>query len=285
VRAAAAVPMPPFVPDPPMTQDDLLAFRTETRRGIPVVASTFETMKSATVGLALRLDALPEEALPLLAILPSLIEDVGVIRDGVAIPYDEVRDRLRREVLGLDVRFDVSFSEGRAELSLEASGNDVEETRRALGWMRDMLASPDWRPENLARLRDVVKERASALHDVMAGREEYWVERAAWGYLRQDRPLLAHTGTAFTRAHDAHRLSWMLEAGADAKGVAPFLEKLAGAKGDRASLGRLAAALAAVDEADHGAPLPRADAVHVSAARALPPTARGRVAKAGRDRG
>lgn len=284
-RATASVPMPPFVSDPPMTPDDLLAFRVEARRGIPVVASTFETMKSATVGLALRLDVVPEEALPLLAILPSLIEDVGVIRDGVAIPYDEVQDRLRREVLHLDARFDLSFSEGRVELVLEASGNDVEETRRALGWMRDMLASPSFRPENLARLRDVVKERAAALHDVMSGREEHWVERAASAYWRQDRPLLAHTGSALTRAHDAHRLSWMLEAGADAKGVAPFLEKLAGAKGDRASLARLAAALGAAGEADRGAKLPRAHAAYVGAARALPPAARARAVKAGRDLG
>jgi Zn-dependent M16 (insulinase) family peptidase len=284
-RATASVPMPPFVPDPPMTPDDLLAFRAETRRGIPVVASTFETMKSAAVGLALRLDAVPEEALPLLAILPALIEEVGVIRDGVAIPYDEVQDRLRREVLHLDVRFDVSFSEGRAELVLEASGNDVGETRRALGWMRDMLASPDWRPENLARLRDVVKARATALHDATSDREEHWPERAAWAYWRQERPLLAHAGSALTRVHDAHRLSWMLEAGADAKGVAPFLEKLAAAKGDRASLGRLAVTLGALGEAAHGEPLPPAHTAYVVAARALVPTARARVVKAGRDLG
>jgi Zn-dependent M16 (insulinase) family peptidase len=212
-RAEATVPMPPLVANPPMTDDDLLAWRREERRGVPVVASTVETMKSATVGLALRLDTVPEELLPYLAILPPLVREVGVVRDGAPIPYDQVDDRLRREVLGLQVYTSTSFAHDRVELVFEASGNDVDETRRALAWMKDMLVSPDWRTANLPRIRDVVTQRATRLDDVMAQPEEVWVDGMQEAYWRQGRPLLMHAGSVLTRAYDAHRLGWMLAGG------------------------------------------------------------------------
>jgi Zn-dependent M16 (insulinase) family peptidase len=250
-QAEATVPMPPLIANPPMTDDDLLAWRREERRGVPVVASTIETMKSATVGLALRLDRVPEELLPYLAVLPALVQDVGVVRGGAPIPYDEVRDRLRREILGLYVYYRTSFPLRRAELVFEASGNDVDETRRALGWMKDLLTSPDWRVANLPRIRDLVTQSATQLHDVMSQAEESWVDGVQEAYWRQDDPLLLHTGSVLTRAYDAHRLSWML-AGADAA----FVHRLVGMSrpspnaSDRASLARLAKTLDAKDAKD-----------------------------------
>jgi predicted Zn-dependent peptidase len=301
-RAEANVPMPPFWSDPPMTDDDSLVWRTDTVRGVPVVASTFETMKSVTVGLALRLDTLPEDALPYASLLPPLMSDVGVIRDGVPISYEEVRDRLRREVLAVDVHFDASFSKDRSELVLTASGNDVDETRRALGWAHDLLTSPDWRPENLARIRDVVTQKSTQLDDVMAGSEEGWAQRLADACRKQDRPALLYVQSFLTRAYDAHRLSWMLQresgaGGADASRVSRFLGTLAGAskKQDRASLTKLATALAGLDEPAGGSKpaagdklkteLPPALAPFVAASRALRPPERALVKKAGADLG
>ena len=95
-RAEATVPMPPLTQEAPLTDDDLLTWREERVGGVPVVVSTFDTMKSVTVGLALRLDTVPEALLPYVALLPSLVHDVGIVKDGVPVPYDEVRDRLRR---------------------------------------------------------------------------------------------------------------------------------------------------------------------------------------------
>jgi hypothetical protein len=243
-RAEAAVPMPPFVSDPPMTLDDALAYRVASVGGVPVVTATFDSMKSSTVGLALRLDGVKREDLPYLALLPELLRDVGLVREGAPLAYDEVNDRLRREVLGLGVGFDTSYSTGRAELTLVGSGDDVEETRRALGWMRDMLTSPDWRPENLPRIRDVVGRRATELRDVMSGPEEYWAASAAEAYRRQDSALLAHTASFLTRGYDAFRLSWRL-AGAD-ETTAHRIAALADARHalDRAALTRRAQALA-----------------------------------------
>jgi Zn-dependent M16 (insulinase) family peptidase len=275
-RAEAAVPMPPFVSDPPMTLDDSLAFKEARVRDVAVVASTFETMKSSTVGLALRADGIAPEDLPYLALLPSLIREVGVVRDGVPIPYDVMNDRLRREVLDLDVGWDASFATGRVELSVTGSGDDLEETRRALGWMRDVLRSPDWRPENLPRIRDVVGRAATRLRETMTGPEEYWAYSAAEAYRRQDSPRLAHTASFLTRAHDAFRLSWMLEEmDAGASGYLVSLEA-AGKKLDRARLTDLAQALAGVDapadpKEKHSPKLLPAIAPWITAARALPP--------------
>ena len=283
-RAEANVPMPPFVSDPPMTMDDSLAYEVTTEHGVPMVASTFETMKSATVSLLLRLDGVAEADLPYLSLLPELLREVGVLRGGVAVPYDAMSDRLRREVLDLGVGFDTSFTTGRAEIQITGSGDDVEETRRALGWMRDVLTSPDWRPENLPRIRDVVGRRATQLRDVMSGPEEYWATETAEAYRRQDSALLAHTRSFLTRAHDAFRLSWLLEGG-DTK-TSKVLASLAtaGKRLDRPALTKLAQALATI-EAGHDAKTSPAFAEWLTAARALPLASRARVARAGRELG
>jgi predicted Zn-dependent peptidase len=214
-KAEADVPMPPFVSDPPMTLDDALDYRVATVSGVPVVAVTFDSMKSSTVGIAFRVDGVASADLPYLALLPDLMRDVGVLKAGVPVAYDEMNDRLRREVLDLSVALDASFDTGRAELVVTGSGDDVGETRRALDWMRDVLTNPDLRPENLPRIRDVVARRATQLHDVMSGPEEYWAATVAEAYRRQDSELLAHTASFLTRAHDAFWLSWTVE-GADA---------------------------------------------------------------------
>jgi hypothetical protein len=285
-RAEASVPMPPFVSDPPMTLDDSLAHRETTVQGVPVVASTFETMKSSTVGLSLRLDGVAEKDLPYVSLLPQLLRNVGVVRDGVPIPYDDMSDRLRREVLDLAVNFDTSFSTGRAELEITGSGEDVDETRRALGWMRDVLTSADWRPENLPRIRDVVSRRASELRDVMSGPEEYWASATAEAYRRQDSALLAHTASFLARAHDAFRLSWLLEGGDPA--TSKYVASLgpAGKKLDRAALTELAQALAAMDQPTTH-PTRSAPAIDhwLESARSLAVASRGRVARAGRELG
>ena len=54
----------------------------EVAGGRPLVVSTFETMTSATAGLALRLDAVPESLLVYVPALPTLLREVGMIVDG-----------------------------------------------------------------------------------------------------------------------------------------------------------------------------------------------------------
>jgi Zn-dependent M16 (insulinase) family peptidase len=282
-RAEATVPMPPLTSDPPMTDDDRLVYRKDDVGGVPLIVSTFDGMKSATVGLALRLDTVPEALLPYVAILPSLIREVGVVKDGVPIPYDEVRDRLRREILDASVYLSQSFASGRTELVFEASGNDLDEARRAVIWMEDFLTTPDLRVENLPRIKDVVARTTAELGDVMSGAEEHWVESVEETYWRQGWPLSAHTGSFLARAHDAHRISWRLEQ-RDAA-FAGFLDALALiAKGKpRASLAKLAVALASEDKSPP--PVDASLTGIVTMARGLHAADRAKVVKAGRDLG
>ncbi len=222
-----------FVESPPLTLDDQLDFKVSTLpSGIPMVASTFENMTSATVGIALRLDSVPEDQLFYLSMLPALLTQSGVIKNGKPISFEEMSEMQRKEILALNSYFSTNFKANRIELAVRGSGNDVGESQRALEWMKLVLMSPDWRPENLARIRDVVDQTLSDLRNQMQDAEENWVTDPADAFWRQDHPLLLTTSSFLTRAHDVHRLRWMLkDAGAEASrgAISTFLSNLAGA--------------------------------------------------------
>ncbi|HEU4597181.1 MAG TPA: hypothetical protein VFS10_18765, partial [Pyrinomonadaceae bacterium] len=220
-----------FVENPPLTLDDQLDFKQTTLAGgVPVVASTFENMTSATTGLALRLDGVPEEQLVFLSMLPALLTQVGVVKDGRPVSFEEMSETLRKEILALNAYFSTNFRTNRAEVVVSGSGNDLAESRRAVEWMKLVSQSPDWRPENLARIRDVVDQTLSGMRNRMQGSEESWVNNPADAYWRQDNPLLLTTSSFLTQAHNVHRLRWMLkDAGAERDAVSAFLEKLAAA--------------------------------------------------------
>ncbi len=222
-----------FVEMPPLTLDDQLDFKVSTLpNGVPMVASTFENMTSATVGIALRLEGAPEDQLVYLSMLPALLTQTGVIKDGKPISFEEMSELQRKEILALNSYFSTNFKFNRAELAVRGSGNDLGESQRALEWMKLVLRSPDWRPENLARIRDVVDQTLSGLRNRMQSAEENWVNDPADAFWRQDNPLLLTTSSFLTRAHNVHRLRWMLkDAGseADREAISTFLSNLAGA--------------------------------------------------------
>jgi Zn-dependent M16 (insulinase) family peptidase len=222
-----------FVENPPLTLDDQLDFKLSTLpNGVPMVASTFENMTSATVGIDLRLDGVPEDHLVYLSMLPALLTQTGVIKDGKPISFEEMSEMQRKEILALESYFSTNFKTNRAELSVRGSGNDLGESQRALEWMKLVLMNPDWRPENLARIRDVVDQTLSDLRNRMQGAEETWVTDPADAFWRQDNPLLLTTSSFLTQAHNVHRLRWMLkDAGpkAEREAISTFLSNLAGA--------------------------------------------------------
>src|SRR5205085_1399458 len=86
----------------------------------------------------------------------------GVIKDGKAIPFEQMSEMLRKEILSLNSYFSTNFRTGRAELVVRGAGNDAAESQRAIQWMKLVLTSPDWRVENIARIRDVVDQTLSA---------------------------------------------------------------------------------------------------------------------------
>ncbi|MFN2510492.1 MAG: hypothetical protein ABR568_03490 [Pyrinomonadaceae bacterium] len=222
-----------FVENPPLTLDDQLDFKVSTLPGgVPMVASTFENMTSATVGIALRLDSVPEDQLLYLSMLPALLTQTGVIKNGKPISFEEMSELQRKEILALNSYFSTNFKTNRAELAVRGSGNDLGESQKALEWMKLVLMSPDWRAENLARIRDVVDQTLSGLRNRMQSAEENWVNDPADAFWRQDNQLLLTTSSFLTRAHNVHRLRWMLkDAGseADREAISTFLSNLAGA--------------------------------------------------------
>ncbi|MCM2314236.1 MAG: hypothetical protein NDJ92_03670 [Thermoanaerobaculia bacterium] len=249
-RIAKQVKPPKFLDAPPLGLDDELVWaQSKTKNGVPLFAASFESMSSATTSLALKVDGIATEDLFLLSILPSLLTDAGVIIDGKPVSFEEMSERQRNEILSLDAAFSSDFRTGRAELMLTGAGNDMAEARKAIDWMRIVLTSPDWRPENLARLRDLVDQRVAALRNRQQGSEESWVNDPADSFRRQDDLALLATSTFLTRAHNAHRLRWLLrEAGdeAAASSISAFLKGTGeSAKGaSRAELAALAKALA-----------------------------------------
>jgi Zn-dependent M16 (insulinase) family peptidase len=235
-----------FIENPPLTLDDQLDFKETSIGNVKLVASNFDNMTGATTGLAMRLDVVPENELVYLSILPQLMRNVGVIRDGHAVSYEEMTEMLRKEILNLNLGYISNIRANRYELVARGSGNDAAESERAVEWMRLVLQSPNWRKENLARIRDVVDQQLSATRRRMQNAEESWVNNPSNSFLKQDNPIYLSTNSFLTQAHNMHRLRWMLKDAGDAanrQAIEGFLTKLATAKGSREELKTLLAAM------------------------------------------
>ena len=218
-----------FLENPPLTLDDQLDYKaTNLAGGVKLVASNFENMTSATTGMALRLDGVPQDKLFYLSAMPALLPQVGVVKDGKPLSYEQMSEMLRKEILALNSYFSTNFRSNRAELVVRGAGNDTVEARRSLEWMKLVLTSPDWRVENIARIRDVVDQVLSGMRNRTQGSEENWVNDPADAYWRQDNPLLLSVSSFMTQSHNVHRLRWLLkDAGADRDAIAAFLDLLA----------------------------------------------------------
>jgi len=235
--AATSASSEKFLTAPPLTFDDQLEYKeAKLPGGIPVVTSVFDNMTSATTGLALRLDVVPEEDLVLLSLLPALLTETGVIDNGKPIPYEEMEELLRKQILSLNATFSVNVRSNRVELMLRGAGNDLTESRRAIEWMRLVLEHPDWRPENLPRIRDLVDQSIARLRATMQGSEESWVMNPVMAYWKQTNPLYLTASAFLTRAYNADRLRWMLKdvgTSDDRKAIAARVLKLADQASDR----------------------------------------------------
>ena len=231
--AAKQVTPPTFLEHPPLTLDDSLQFESHMLPGGErLVTSTFESMSGATAGIDLRLDTVAEDRLVYLSMLPQLLTRVGVIENGKPVSYEEMSERLRDEILSLDARFSINPLTGRYELQLTGAGNNLAESQRAIEWMKLALFHPDWRMENLPRIRDLVEQTLSGLRDTMQRAEEGWVNDPARAVKWQQNPLLLATSSFMTREHNLLRLRWMLM-GDSSPEIDQFLAKLAGASGTR----------------------------------------------------
>ncbi len=222
--------LPGFMDNPPMTVDDQLEYEMMTLPGnIPLVASTFDNMTASKIGLALRLDAIPESLLIYVPFLPSILTDMGVTRDGEIIPYDRMEQRLREEVLNFNAYFDYGYETGRAELVLAGQGSNLEELKNSLGWMEAALYAPYLSPDNLPRINDVINQSLLSLRNRTKSPEEYWVDNPSNAYRMQHNPLFLAAGSFLTSTHLHHRLKWQLTDpgnSAEQKELSDYLETL-----------------------------------------------------------
>jgi Zn-dependent M16 (insulinase) family peptidase len=208
---AKKVTPPSFVKSPPMTLDDQIQYETKkVDDRVPVVATRFENMTSGTVGLALRVDGIPRPHLRYVSLLPELLTRVGVIENGRPVSYEEMSERLRKEILFLNANYATNPRTERVELVVRGGGLGPDELRRAIHWMTLALHSPDWRPENLPRIRDVVDQSLGQFRNRMQGPEEQWVNDPAAAYRMQRNAAYLATDSFLTRGHNALRLKWLL---------------------------------------------------------------------------
>lgn len=259
-ETAKDIKRPEFAKSPPMTLDDQLQYvATKLDNGVPMVASRFDAMSSAMVGLALRVDGVPREQLRYLSLLPALISRVGVIENGKPVSFEEMSERHRKEILSLEAFFTTNQRTERVELVVRGAGLGTDETRRAINWMTLILHAPDWRTENLPRIRDVVDQSLSNLRNTMQGSEESWVQVPAAAYRMQHNPAYLATDSFLTRAHNALRMRWLLKDAepADRDALLSFFNEL-GAAGKAKNRDELKAMLAAAPASTDLSPAARA---------------------------
>jgi len=214
---AATIKMPKFVDNPPLTLDDQLKYTVEPLPGGgQCVFSQFDNITSTTTGLCLNLYTVPESLMVFVPALPTILTEIGVIKDGQPISYDDMSEAIRREILELSAYFSTNYRTERAELTLRAAGSDRAESDKALDWLNLALFSPDLRVENLPRIRDAVNLNLKYQRDRMRNAEESWVDEPMYGYWRQSNPLLLSAGCFLTKTYALHRLSWLLKDASDA---------------------------------------------------------------------
>ena len=211
-REAAKIVMPKFVDNPPLTLDDQLRYKVEKLPGgEPLVVSTFESMTGATAGLAFDLYAVPENYLIYVSALPILLSEVGVVKDGKRLAYDETIEKIRQEILSLDTYFSTNDRTERIELVVRGSGSDRDEALKAIGWIEATLFDVDWSVDNLPRIRDAIDLSLKDLRNTMKMAEEAWVQDPATAYWKQSNPLFLSASSFLSRIHNLHRLRWMLK--------------------------------------------------------------------------
>ena len=238
---AAAPELPPLVASPPMTLDDL----PYTVDGKTFTAH-LDTMASARVTLDFDLGAIDPSLYGYLALLPAALTEAGVIEDGTPIAAADVRERLRKEVLALDVSFGHNPRTNRHELAISGAGNSPDETRHALAWMARMLLAPDWRADNLPRLRDLVDQAIAQDRRREQGPEESWVDELRDTWYFQAQPLQLHAGSFLVEEHDLLKLRYELLGGPTSAAATEALHHLRDAADrPRKDLAALSAAMAA----------------------------------------
>jgi Zn-dependent M16 (insulinase) family peptidase len=210
-RIAANQTLPEFIDNPPMTLDDHLKYEVmDLPGGVPMVASTFENMNSSTVGIAFGMDVVPEDRLVYVPCLPGILTSIGVVEHGVPVKYDEMQERLRKDVLRFNAYYDYTAATGRIELILTGAGSSADELANAINWMDMALYSPYLSEDNLPRMTDLLDQSLISLRNTTKLSEEDWVRDPATAYRLQSNPLFLSTSSFMTQVHHFQRVRCFL---------------------------------------------------------------------------
>ena len=210
-KKASEIEMPVFLDNPPMSLDDQLDYHVETLPGGgDMVISQFDNITGGTTGLAFDLYGVPESMLMYLSALPIFMTEIGVVKDGDKLSYENMQESLKREILRLKAAFTTNTRTERIELVVSGSGSNLNESIDALGWMESILINPDMSEENLPRIRDAIDMRLSALRNRTKGSEESWVNNPVDAFWKQSNPLYLSTSCFYTQAHALQRIKWQL---------------------------------------------------------------------------
>jgi len=221
--AAATIPMPKFVENPPLTLDDQLDYNVEALPGGgKLVASHFDNISSVTCGLAFRADVIPDSLLFLVSAIPTCLTEIGLAFGEKAVSYEEMSERIRREILSLNASYSVNYRTERVELMVTASGSNLAEGRKALDWMRSALFNSNIHPNNISRIRDAIDQNYAYTRGRINGSEESWVDEPTNAFWRQHNPLILAADCFLAQTYDLFRLRWRLRNSADAGIVESF---------------------------------------------------------------
>ena len=230
-RIAAGQTLPEFIDNPPLTLDDHLKYEiVSLPGGIPMVASTFENMNSSTIGMAFRMDVVPEDQLVYVPILPDVLTSIGVLENGVPVEHSVMQERLRKEVLRLNAYYDYTAATGRIEMILSAAGSRTEELYNAIKWMDMALYSPYLSEENLPRITDLLDQSLISLRNTTKRSEEDWVSDPAAAYRFQSNPLFLAANSFMTQVHHLQRVRCLLAdpgTPAEKEQISAFIDALA----------------------------------------------------------
>ncbi len=209
-KKAASQPQLKFTDNPPLTLDPELKSSTKKLGAVRLDAFQFDNLTSATAGIALSLQALPDSLLLYVPILPTLITSVGLEIDGQKLSHQEVETRLRQEILSYNSYYSTSDATGRAELVVKVSGANQKESLRAIDWMSAGLTSPSINDANISRIRDVVSQQQNGSRNRMKNSEEDWVDVPFNAMRHQDNHRYLAASCFLTESQYLQRLKWRL---------------------------------------------------------------------------
>jgi Zn-dependent M16 (insulinase) family peptidase len=246
---------PKLVADVPLVPDPSIRLEPADVAGVKGFRGIFDNMTFAEVSVSFRLDAVPEDLYPWLAVLPQLLTASGVVEDGKPVAYDEAEERRAREIHALTARYSMRPSRGRRELRVTASGADASETRRAMDWIDLSIHHARLDETNLPRLRDIVSAAIRETRGLLGGAEESWVHDPAEAIRWQRDRLYLCTSSAHARLFQLARCEWKLmdaPSPDEMKEVRAGLDAVASAAGDdaAATLANLDAIVAALKKRD-----------------------------------